>query len=235
MSAAEVASISSEFDIFSHKPVQMSVLGTIETAYKPIAPVEQNDHEFLIPGDKDNYIRLDIQLYVRGKLVSSSGNNVDVSDHTGMVNNLLHSIFSECTVVLNGTTITQSNEHYNYRSYLESLLTYGTDAAAKYLTNAYWYRDTGDMLPSDPTSATITAMTNRGFNTRWDKLSGSKDLQLFGRLLSDLFNVPLVLLPGVSLQIKLTKALPSFYLFSKEAGSKTTFKFLDAQLLVKSV
>ena len=84
MSATEVASISSEFDIFAHKPVQTSVLGTIETVYKPIAPVEQNDLEFLIPGDKDNYIRLDIQLYVRGKLVSSSGNNVDVSDHRAL-------------------------------------------------------------------------------------------------------------------------------------------------------
>ena len=92
-----------------------------------------------MPHDKDNYIRLDIQLYVRGKLVSGSGNNVNVSDHTVVVNNLLHSLFSQCTVVLNGTTITQSGEHYNYRSYLETLLTYGNDAAATHLTNAYWY------------------------------------------------------------------------------------------------
>ena len=83
MSVAEVASISSEFDTFAHKPLQTSVLGTIESAYKPIAPVEQNDLEFLIP-DKDSYIRHDIQLYVGGKLVSSSGNNVDVSYHTGL-------------------------------------------------------------------------------------------------------------------------------------------------------
>jgi len=73
MSEAKIASINSEFDIFAHKPVQTSVLGTIETSYKPIAPVEPNDLEFLIPGDKDNYIRLDIQLYIRGKLVSDSG------------------------------------------------------------------------------------------------------------------------------------------------------------------
>jgi len=60
-------------------------------------------------------------------------------------------------------------------------------------------------------------------------------LQLFGRLHSDLFNVPLVLLPGDSLQIRLTKARPSFYMMSKEADSKTNFKFLEAQLLVKRV
>jgi len=87
-------------------------------------------------------------------------------------------------------------------------VTYGTDAAATHLTNAYWYRDTGDMLPCDPTSYTITAMTIRVFNTRRDKLSGSKDLQLFGNLHSGLFNVPLVLLPGVTIQIRLTKAPP---------------------------
>jgi len=114
-------------------------------------------------------------------------------------------------------------------------LTYGTDAAATHLTNAYWYRDTGDMLPGDPTSANIMEMTNRGFNTRWDKLSGSKELQVFGRLHCDLFNVPLVLLPGVTIQIRWTKARPSFYMMSKEPDSKTTLKFLDAQLLVKRV
>jgi len=65
----------------------------------------------------------------------------------------------------------------------------------------------------------VTAVTKRRFITRWDKLSASKDLQLFGRLHSDLFNVPLVLLMGVSLQIRLTKARPSFYMMSKEADS----------------
>jgi len=210
------------------------VPGTIETAYKPIAPVEQNDLEFLIPGD-DNYIRLDIQLYVRGKLVSSSGNNVDVSDHTGVTNNLLHSLFSQCTVVLNGTTMKQSSEHYNYRSYLETLLTYGTDSAATHLTNAYCYRDTGDMLPSNPTSATVTAVTNGISSVAGINLTPVIELQLFGRLHSDLFNVPLVLLPDVSLQIRLKKARPSFYMMSKKADSNTTFKFLDAQLLVKRV
>jgi len=91
------------------------------------------------------------------------------------------------------------------------------------------------MLPYDPTSATVTAVTNRDFITHWDKLSSSKELQLFGRLHSDLFKVPLVLLTGVSLQITSIKARTSFYIMSKEADSKTTFKFFDAQLLVKRV
>ena len=53
-------------------------------------------------------------------------------------------------VTLIRTAVAQSNEHYNYRSYLETILTYGTDAANSRLTNTYWYLETGDMQPCDP-------------------------------------------------------------------------------------
>jgi len=43
-------SISSEFDIFMHRPIQTAVLGSVETMYETLAPVEQNDLEFLISG-----------------------------------------------------------------------------------------------------------------------------------------------------------------------------------------
>ena len=69
---SEVTSTSSQFDIFMHRPIQTAVQGTVETVYKTLAPVEQNDLEFLIPGDSDTYINLDIKLHVRGKMVSSS-------------------------------------------------------------------------------------------------------------------------------------------------------------------
>jgi len=36
--AAERASVSSEFNNFAHRPLERSVLGTTEVAYKPIAP-----------------------------------------------------------------------------------------------------------------------------------------------------------------------------------------------------
>jgi len=48
---------------------------------------------------------------------------------------------------------TQASEPYHYRCYLETLLTYGSDAAASHLTNSFWYLYGGDMLPCDPTAA----------------------------------------------------------------------------------
>ena len=63
----------------------------METSYKSLAPLGQNDLEFLIPGDSDTYIDLDIKLYVRGKKVSCPGKGLDLTDTTAVTNNLLHS------------------------------------------------------------------------------------------------------------------------------------------------
>jgi len=115
------------------------------------------------------------------------------------------------------------------------VLTYGYDAAATYLSNAYLYIDTGDMQPVNPSAENVTAMTNKRFILRWNRIGASREVELFGRLYSDKCNVPLYLLPGVRLQIRLTKTLPSFYLMNKSVHSNTVFKILDAQLLVRRV
>jgi len=99
-------------------------------------------------------------------MVSSPGKDVDLTDTTAVANNLLQSLFSQCTVMLNGVPVTQSHEHYNYRAYVDTLLTHCTDAASSHLSNSYWYLDNGDMQPSVPTAETHTSATNGGFIAR---------------------------------------------------------------------
>jgi len=120
--------------------------------YKPIASVDQSDLEFLIPADNETYIDPDLKVYVRGKLTKIYGTALDENDFTLVTNNLLHSLFTQCTVSLNGTTITQSTELYNYRSLLETVLTYGNNAATTHLRNAMWIMDDGNMVARDTTS-----------------------------------------------------------------------------------
>jgi hypothetical protein len=55
MTEEEPIYISSEFDLFAKKPVQRSTLDTTEVAYKPLAPVDQNYLEFVIPADPDTH------------------------------------------------------------------------------------------------------------------------------------------------------------------------------------
>jgi len=82
---------------------------TNETIYRPIASVDQTNIEFVIPGDSDTYV--DLKLFVRGKLQTEDNADLPETDYTTVVNNLLHSLFSHCTIYLNGTQITQATEH----------------------------------------------------------------------------------------------------------------------------
>ena len=110
-------SISSEFDVFARKPILTTVLEMIDTVCKPIAPVEQSDLEFIITDDLETYINLDIKLYIRGKLISGYGKDLDTTEFTAVTNNFLHSLISQCSVTLYGVSITQASELYHYRSY----------------------------------------------------------------------------------------------------------------------
>ena len=76
---------------------------TIETIYRPIAFVDQIDLEFFISAQHDTYIDLNIRLYVRGKLTTADGKDLDATDFTATANNLLHSLFTQCLITLNGT------------------------------------------------------------------------------------------------------------------------------------
>jgi hypothetical protein len=100
--------------------------------------VDQSDLEFLIPADHDTYIDLNIHLYIRGKLIKVDGAELAAMDYTAVTNNFLHSLFSQCNISLNCVMIKPAAGLYLYRAYLETLLTYESDAAASQLTNPYW-------------------------------------------------------------------------------------------------
>ena len=126
--------------------MQCAVQWSLFTHYKPIAPVDQSDLEYVIPCDH-TYVDLDIHMMIRGKLVHADGSNLHSDDNTSVVNNLLHSLFSQCIVTRNGVSISASKDlSYNYRVYLETSFTYGQDASPSHLTKAFWYLDDGDLL-----------------------------------------------------------------------------------------
>ena len=58
---------------------------------------------------------------------------------------------------------------------------------------------------------------------------------MYGRIHSDICNVPLYLLPGVKIRIKLRKTRTAFFFTSNKADSKVTFKIEENQLFVKRI
>jgi len=97
----------------------------------------------------------------------------------------------------------------------------------------FWLIDEGNMLGGDCSKPERT--NNGGFCARWNRLKESQTVEMCGRLHSDICNVPLFLLNGVKIQIKLTKAKKAFYLLSDRADTKATFKFQEVLLYVKRI
>ena len=81
---------------------------------------------------------------------------------------IFYTLFSPCSIFLNGTQITQATELFNYRAYLETLLTYGSDAAESQLKNALWHLGTGSMKGGDCSKPAET--NNDGFVQRWIRM-----------------------------------------------------------------
>jgi hypothetical protein len=58
---------------------------------------------------------------------------------------------------------------------------------------------------------------------------------MYGRIHADICNIPVHILPGVKIHIKLTKSKSPFYLLSDKEDPKVYFKFEEALLYVKRV
>jgi len=134
----------SEFDLFTVQPTLTSIEEASVVEYHPIGSlVNTAPIDFDIPGSGEQYIDTNnIQLYVRAKIVRPGvGNNLTDDSTTAPVNLLLHSLFLQVDVLLNGTLISNSTNTYPYRAMLETLLSYGSDAKVSQLTSEMYYKD----------------------------------------------------------------------------------------------
>jgi len=98
---------------------------------------------------------------------------------------------------------------------------------------AYWELDEEDFEAGD--CSKHAELSNTGFCARWNHVKKSRGVQMYGRLHADIRNVPQILITGVKMQIKLTKAKPEFYLLGSKGNGKIYFKILEALLYVKRI
>jgi hypothetical protein len=158
----------SELDLFTAHPMQNSILKTEEVSYKPLASLDNSSViEFSSLGHGDTYrdlsslyLKLKLQMFKNTKDESLTENG------PGVVNNILHSLFRQCTIYLNGKPIAQTDNNYSYRAYMENLLNYGNDAASTHLESVGWHIDNGPMDFETPAATTTAGTTATAAPTR---------------------------------------------------------------------
>jgi hypothetical protein len=211
----------SELDLFSVPPTQTSVESGSFVEYHPISSLTDGGPiEFEVSSTGTDYIDYaNSYLYVRAKITKSNGTNLADTDKVGPVNNFLHSLFSQVDVTLNGTMITNSTNTYPYRAYIETLLSYGPPAKKSHLTASLFFKDeAGKMDVSDPKAA--AADGNKGLAKRASFTSESAEVDMIGRIHSDIFFQERYMLNEVNTRIKLTRSKDAFCLMAAEQAYK---------------
>ena len=151
------------------------------------------------------------------------------STEVGPVNNALHSLFQKVTVKINGTQITDTPELYNYKSYLQTLLTYDSDVKNCNLDTVGWITDLKRHMETEMQAAPLNQPKNVGWWNRCnrfkkDGLPGAeyrKDGATFiGRLNHELTQSSKPLPPQMLVQISLNLASHDFYIMKKKGDPK---------------
>lgn len=224
----------SELDLFSEPPVQTSILKTTEVAYKPISALSNDPSviEFVSLGHGDTYRDLSsVYLRLQVRLMKNSEDEEHGATGGGcVVNNLLHSLFRQVSVYLNGVPISQCNGDYGYRAYIENLLNYGRDATSTHLETAGWAVDGGNM------DATVLSASpaNLGFNSRSTRFASSKTIELMGRVHADMFNQNRLLPNNVDLRLVFSLHNTPFYVMEPER-QESYVKIVSATLYMNHV
>lgn len=221
----------SELDVFSVKPVQSNVLKTEEVEYKPLSSLEKaTTIEFLSLGHLDTYRDLSsIYLKLKVKLVADHTNKAHTDSKVGVCNNILHSLFRNCSLYLNGKPIAQTDNNYNYRSYFENLFSYGTESADIHLEGCGWSLDTAGEMDS------MAEKKNLALDKRKKQFGKSQTVELMGRVHADLLNQPKFLINGIDLRLIFTLEKPDFYIMTDTAADTSYLQILDATLFMNHV
>jgi hypothetical protein len=80
-------------------------------------------------------------LYVKAKITTAAGGNVDADIQVGPSNLWMHALFSQVEVFFNNKLVTPSSTAYSYRAYIETILNFSKDANDSHLTSALFYKD----------------------------------------------------------------------------------------------
>lgn len=225
----------SELDIFAIPPTQTSIESGSYTEYHPISSINDGiPIEFSISGTGLEYIDVqNTQLYVRAEIVNNDGTAIGNDAQVAPVNLFLHSLFSEVDVKLNETLITTTNNTYSYRAYLETLLSYGSDAKDSQLTSALYYKDTpGHMDERNPHADNSR---NVGMKKRYSFFNNGGVVDMIGRIHADLFFQEKYLPSEINMRIRLVRNRDAFCLMAQDANAGFKVKIRDCKLFVRKV
>ena len=174
---------------------------------------------------KEMYLKVDLEL------CKADGSAPDSTSNVAPINNVLHSLFSECRVYLEDYLVNDNNENYAFKAFMIDTLSFDMNAKYSYLQCQGYYQDTPNQMD---------AAGNASFGIRRDKFKNAAKtayttdpVTFLGKLHSDLVSCECGIIPGIAMRVELTRADVDFTLMipSVTDTEKYQLKITDATLL----
>lgn len=113
----------------------------------------------------------------------------------------------------------------HYRSYFETLINYNASAKDSHLTSALFIQDTPEKFNN---------LTSEPSKQRGNFIKESRELELFGKMHSDILNINKYLLNGIDIKITLTR-YPDALVTLSEDTFKAAVEILESILYIRKI
>ena len=183
-------------------------------------------------GDRNNIIDLrKIYLEIKRRIFQTDGTDLrythgdaNASDLPYFANNILHSLFADCTVSANDIRVSTANGHHAQKSFIETDFSHGTDA------NKTWLKCQGYEYEENP--GTIPAAIS---DIRKRTVRQSARITLYGKLAVDFFSCEKHFVSGVTLRISLRRSQDDFAVISEDTAKHYKVKIDEANLFIRKM
>ena len=188
----------------------------------PINSLNEASIEFQLETDRNIFLDLqEIALSLKFSVLKGN-RKIEDTDDVYLVNNFLHSLFSNVEVFLNNEQVHTSNGLYPHKAFLSNELS-GTKGRKEAITIGQGYT-----YEANPNDKTAQVFIDRKTETLRD------EIEVYGPLAVDLFTCGKLLLPNVNVRIRLIRSRPQFYLFT-DSTEEIQVKITAASLFSRQV
>ena len=231
---------SHSLDLVSQAPADDLIKDSKELWFTPSTPIDNvSEIRIQIPAMEKTFIALkDTRLVVKGKILHKNETGAWVAAAAGtdysVCNMLSTSIWSKVNIKFNNVEVESCiDKAYPYRSYLESSLSFNDVQKSTYMKSAWGYIP--DLAESAGASAKSSSSTT-GYNSRMDLVKEGNSFTFHTPIFVDLFNQSRYLIPGVNIDISLTKSPDDFFIMSAAANaSKFKLELEKVEVMVRTV
>ena len=174
------------------------------------------------------------RLEIVARIVQNNGNVLQTHateaaqrDTPYLVNNPFLSLFSECTMSLNGEKISTTNANFAHKSFIETEFSNGNDAKKTWLAfQGYYYEDNPSGIDGANGRAEDVAERKR-------IVAASSKFCLFGKIACDFLSCDKHIISGVTTRLSLRRSANDFVIMSEHRDKHYRVEITEANLYVR--